>query len=213
MTDPDDPVSPVSIETQPFYTNFATVDPQKSFNPMSDFTFAHSFNGSDQIVQVLARRDLDNDGDEDDVELNYSVDGGAPVTGVETEEWNGGNRYGRPGDTYYHVVQGHVLDAPEDSDVTVWFTGAGETSDSWTFHVDRADANDVLILADTDYTGTSNFPAYSGPNPPSLDVYGSAVDNAGYTHDFYDVDQLGAPDHLGVLAHYDAVIWYTANDL
>ena len=39
-TDPDNPVSPVNIETQPFYTNFAKVDPQKSFNPMSDFTFA-----------------------------------------------------------------------------------------------------------------------------------------------------------------------------
>ena len=61
-TDPDNPVSPVNIKTQPFYTNFAKVDPQKSFNPMSDFTFAHSFNGDDQLVQVLARRDLDNDG-------------------------------------------------------------------------------------------------------------------------------------------------------
>jgi Zinc carboxypeptidase len=214
-TDPDNPVSPVNIQTQPFYTNFATVDPQKAFNPMSDFTFTHSFNGSDQPVQVLARRDLDNDGDEDDVTLNYSINGNAPVTGVATEEWNGGDRYGGPGDTYYHVVQGHVLDAPEGSDVTVWFTGAGKTSDAWTFHVDQTNANAVLILADTDYTGTSNFPAYPvGTNsPPSLDAYESAVDNAGYGHDVYDVDELGAPDHLGVLAHYDAVIWYTANDL
>ncbi len=52
--DPDNPVSPVNIRTQPFYLNTATVDPQKSFNPMSDFTFAHSFNGDDQPVQVLA---------------------------------------------------------------------------------------------------------------------------------------------------------------
>jgi hypothetical protein len=27
------------------------------------------------------------------------------------------------------------------------------------------------------------------------------------------VDALGAPDHLGVLSHYAAVVWYTANDL
>ena len=27
------------------------------------------------------------------------------------------------------------------------------------------------------------------------------------------MDELGAPDHLGVLGHYEAVIWYTANDL
>ena len=205
----------MNIKTQPFYTNFAKVDPQKSFNPMSDFTFAHSFNGDDQLVQVLARRDLDNDGDEDDVSLNYSINGGPPVTDVETEEWIGGDRYGGPGDTYYHIVGGHVLDAPQGSNVKVWFTGAGKTSDSFTFHVDQASADDVLILADTDYTGTSNFPAYPAgtTGPPSLDVYEDAVDNAGYSYDTYDVDALGAPDHLGVLSHYDAVIWYTADDL
>jgi Zinc carboxypeptidase len=214
-TDPDNPVSPVNIKTQPFYTNMATVDPQKSFNPMSDFTFAHSYNGSDQQVQVLARRDLDNDGNEDDVSLNYSIDGGPPVTGVQTEEWDGGDRYGGPGDTYYHIVRGHVLDAPQGSDVEVWFTGAGKTSDPFTFHVEKANANRVLILADTDYTGTSNFPAYPAgtTSPPSLDAYTTAVTNAGYSFDTYDVDELGAPDHLGVLGHYEAVIWYTANDL
>ena len=214
-TDPDNPVSSVNIKTQPFYTNFATVDPQKSFNPMSDFTFKHSFNGSDQVVQVLARRDLDNDGDDDEVTLNYSIDGAPAVTDVATEEWAGGDRYGGPGDTYYHAVQGHVLNAPANSDVKVWFTGAGKTSDAWTFHVDQANAEDVLILADTDYTGTSNGPAYpAGTNsPPSLNAYETAVANAGYDYDVYDVDALGAPDHLGVLSHYDAVVWYTANDL
>jgi hypothetical protein len=108
-----------------------------------------------------------------------------------------------------------VLNAPQGSNVKVWFTGAGKTSDSFTFHVDQASADDVLILADTDYTGTSNFPAYPAgtTSPPSLDVYEEAVDNAGYSYDTYDVDALGAPDHLGVLSHYDAVIWYTADDL
>ena len=221
-TDPDNPVSPVNIETQPFYTNFAKVDPQKSFNPMSDFTFAHSFNGDDQLVQVLARRDLDNDGDDDDVSLNYSINGGPPVTDVETEEWVGGDRYGGPGDTYYHVVRGHVLDAPQDSNVKVWFTGAGKTSDAWTFHVDKETANDVLILADTDYTGTSNFPAYPAgtTSPPSLSAYDDADARrtshpacTGPTTSTTWTRWAPRPDHLGVLSHYDAVIWYTANDL
>ena len=212
-TDPDNPISSVNIKTQPFYTNFSTVDPQKSFNPMSDFTFKHSFNGSDQLVQVLARRDLDNDGVDDDVTLHYTI--GNSTTETTTEEWNGGERYGGPGDTYYHVVQGHVLGAPANSDVTVWFTGGGKTSDAWTFHVDKGSAAQVLILADTDYTGTSNGPPYAaGTNsPPSLNAYTSAVANAGYTSDVFDVDALGAPDHLGVLSHYEAVVWYTANDL
>ena len=217
--DPDDPVSPVSIETQPFYLNTATVDPQKAFNPMSDFTFAHSFNGDDQAVQVLARRDLDNDGDEDPVTLRYRIDGG-PRVSVPTDEWDtsdadGPTRYGGTGTFYYHVMRGHVTDAPAGSDVEVWFTGAGKTSDSFTFHVEEGSAADVLILADTDYTGTSNFPGYTAADgtPPFLSMYENALP-AGTSHDVYDVDAMGAaPDHLGVLGHYDAVIWYTANDL
>ncbi|HEY3022941.1 MAG TPA: zinc carboxypeptidase, partial [Actinomycetota bacterium] len=212
--DPDDPVSPVNIETEPFYLDMSQVDPQKAFNPMSDFTFAHSYNGADQPVQVLAKRDLDNDGDEDPVTLNYSIDGGPTQTG-STAEWNGGDRYGGAGDVYYHIVRGHVTGAPAGSDVKVWFTGGGQTSDSFTFSVEKANAADVLILADTDYTGPSNFPAYTAADgtPPFLSSYVDALP-AGTTHDVYDVDAMGAaPDHLGVLGHYDAVIWYTANDL
>jgi Zinc carboxypeptidase/Immune inhibitor A-like, MAM domain len=214
-TDPDNPVSPVNINTQPFYLNMANVDPQKSFNPMSDFTFAHSYNGASQPVQVLARRDLDNDGDQDQVTLNYSINGGATHT-ASTNEWDGGDRYGGPGDTYYRIVRGNVTGAAAGNDVKVWFTGAGKTSDSFTFHVDKTNANDVLILADTDYSGPSNFPAYTAADgaPPFLTAYTDAVTASGRTYDVYDVDAMGAaPDHLGVLGHYDAVVWYTANDL
>jgi hypothetical protein len=214
-TDPDNPVSPVNIKTQPFYLDMGKVDPQKSFNPMSDFTFAHSYNGDEQPVQVLARRDLDNDGDQDAVTLNYSINGGATQT-ASTDEWVGGDRYGGPGDTYYRIVRGNVTGAPLNSNVKVWFTGAGKTSNSFTFHVDETNANQVLILADTDYTGPSNFPAYTAGDgtPPFLTAYTDAVAASGRTFDVYDVDAMGAaPDHLGVLGHYDAVIWYTANDL
>jgi hypothetical protein len=215
--DPDDPVSPVGIDLQPFYVSTAGLDPQKAFNPMSDFTFAHSFNGADQPVQVLAKRDLDGDGDEDPVTLRYSIDGGATQTGT-TEEWPDPNdppdRYGG-GNVYYHIMRGHVTGAPAGSDVRVLFTGAGQRSPAFTFHVDHATAADVLILADTDYTGPSNFPSYAPADgtPPFLSSYVDALP-AGTSHDVYDVDALGAaPDHLGVLGHYDAVIWYTANDL
>ena len=213
-TDPDNPVSPVNIKTQPFYLNMAKVDPQKSFNPMSDFTFATSFNGADQVVQVLAGRDLDNDGTQDAVTLHYSINGNQPVT-ASTSEWVGGDRYGGPGDTYYRIMQGHVTGAPAGADVKVWFTGAKKTSDAFTFHVAHEHANEVLILADTDYTGTSNFPAYApGTATPFLQTYEDAVAASGRTYDVYDVDAMGAaPDHLGVLSHYDAVIWYTGNDL
>ncbi len=61
---------------------------------MSDFTFAHSYDGASQPVQVFARRDLDNDGEQDPVTLNYSINGGASARRATTNEWNGGDRYG-----------------------------------------------------------------------------------------------------------------------
>ncbi len=215
-TDPDNPVSPVNIKTQPFYTNFAKVGPAEVVQPDERLH-----------VRALVQRRRPAGAGPGPARPRQRRGRGRRLAQLlhrrrpagdrmcETEEWIGGDRYGGPGDTYYHIVGGHVLDAPQGSNVKVWFTGAGKTSDSFTFHVDQASADDVLILADTDYTGTSNFPAYPAgtTGPPSLDVYEDAVDNAGYSYDTYDVDALGAPDHLGVLSHYDAVIWYTADDL
>jgi Zinc carboxypeptidase/Immune inhibitor A-like, MAM domain len=214
--DPDDPVSHTKIETEPFYLNVAEIDPQKSWNPMSDFRFAHSYNGAAQPVQILAKRDIDGDGAEDPVTLNYSVNGGATVT-APTGEWDGGDRYGGPGDLYYRIARGTVTGAQEGDTVSVWFTGGGATSDSFTFDVvGTADPGDVLIVAAEDYTGTSNVPAYpSTAGPHLLSYYTDALTANGVSFDVYDVDARGrtAPDHLGVLGHYDAVVWYTGNDL
>ena len=78
----------------------------------------------------------------------------------------------------------------------VWFTGAGETSDSFTFHVDEGDANDVLILAETDYTGHVELPGLHGRGagtPPFLSVYTDAIDRfRSGRYDVYDVDAMGA---------------------
>ncbi|HET6953669.1 MAG TPA: M14 family zinc carboxypeptidase [Acidimicrobiales bacterium] len=213
--DPDDPVTSTNIEVEPFYLNVADIDPQKSWNPMSDFRFAYSYSGADQPVQVLAKRDLDGDGAEDPVSLNYSVNGGAPLT-VDAPEWQGGDRYGDAGDVYYHVVRGSVTGAAAGDTVTVWFTGGGQTSDSFTYEVVTDAPKDILVVAAEDYTGTSNVPAYDPTaGPHYLDYYTDALTANGKTYDVYDVDARGhtAPDHLGVLGHYDAVVWYTGNDL
>jgi hypothetical protein len=213
--DPDDPVSHTNIDVEPFYLNVADIDPQKSWNPMSDFRFAHSYNGADQPVQVLAKRDLDGDGTDDPVSLNYSVNGG-PTLSADTAEWEGGDRYGDAGDLYYHIVRGSVTGASAGDTVKVWFTGAGQSSDSFTFEVVTDAPKDVLVVAAEDYTGTSNVPAYDATaGPHYLDYYTDALTANGKTLDVYDVDARGrtAPDHLGVLGHYDAVVWYTGNDL
>ncbi len=53
----------------------------------------------------------------------------------------------------------------------------------------------------------------TGPN--FLSFYTDALNANGVPFDVYDVDANGrkAPDNLGILSHYDAVIWYTGNDV
>ena len=66
-----------------------------------------------------------------------------------------------------------------------------------------------------DYTGISAFPAVPEHRRPFfLSYYTEALEANGIDYDVYDYDAEGrkAPDPLGVLSHYDAVIWYTGND-
>jgi hypothetical protein len=92
----------------------------------------------------------------------------------------------------------------------------GAESESFTYAV-RSDSNaDVLILAVEDYTGVSTAPAYpAGDGPHYLGYYTAALDANNVDYDVwdYDAEDRKAPHPLGVLSHYDAVIWYTGNDL
>jgi hypothetical protein len=67
------------------------------------------------------------------------------------------------------------------------------------------------VVANEDYTGASPPPS-AGPHYVSY--YVDAIKDNGRDADVYDVDARGrtAPDQLGVLSHYDAVIWYMGND-
>jgi hypothetical protein len=81
----------------------------------------------------------------------------------------------------------------------------------------RSDSNaDVLVLAVEDYTGEDTAPAYpAGDGPHYVSYYADALRRNGIAFDVYDYDAMDrkAPDPLGVLSHYDAVVWYTGNDL
>ncbi len=73
---------------------------------------------------------------------------------------------------------------------------------------------DVLILAVEDVTGLS--PAQDGATSAKYaDEMAAALTAAGHTSDVYDFDTQGrkAPHHLGVLSHYDAVLWETGDDI
>jgi hypothetical protein len=210
--DPDDPVSHAGIDTQGFYLDVADIDPWKTNNPSSDLDVDLSYGGgAAQPVEVLAKRSLG------DVTLNYSINGGADQTAA-TSESPDGERFGGNNDydTYYHYVRGEVGGIAVGDTVEYWFTGGGEESEHATFEVvEDADA-DVLILAAEDRTGATNLPAYpSSADPNYLSYYEDALTASGVSFDVYDVDAMGreAADHLGVLSHYDAVVWYSGNDL
>jgi murein tripeptide amidase MpaA len=209
--DPAKPVSPVGITVKPFYFDADEIDPQNGQTSLFDFKFSVSY-GDPQEVRVLASRGLG------DVTLQYQVNGAGPTHSAPTSEWDGGDRYGPGNDTYYHVVRGNVTGTAPGDSVEVWFEGGGQRSDSFTYTVASNTGNRVLILAAEDYTGASQL-ASPGPHPPRyLSTYTDALNAmspSGVAFDVYNVDARGrtAPDALGVLSHYDAVLWYTGDDL
>jgi zinc carboxypeptidase/immune inhibitor InhA-like protein len=203
---PANPDSPVGIDVEPFYLDQDDIDPQNGQQSLFDFKFSVSY-GDPQEVRVLAKRSLGA------VTLNYQVNGGAVQT-APTSEWDGGQRYGVGNGTYYHVVSGQVTGTDTGDSVKVWFTGGGETSDSFTYQVASNTDRRVLVLSAEDYTGAS--PVKTGVTAPQyLSFYTDALTAEGVAFDVYDVDGRGrvAPDNLGVLSHYDAVLWYTGDDI
>ncbi len=203
---PANPVSHLGNTTQPFYLETSSLDPEKWGNPMTDFRFSVSY-GDPQEVRVLARRSLGA------VTLKYRINGGA-VQSASTSEWNGGERSGGPGDVYYRIMRGNVTGTSPGDVVEVWFEGGGQSSDSFTYSAEVESSNRVLVLAAEDYSGIS--PVYKDTSEPTyLSYYLDALTANGIGADVYDVDANGrtAPSLLGVLGHYDAVVWYTGDDI
>ncbi len=202
--DPDDPDSSLGIETKPFYLE--SDDPYKGGIPGANFSFDYSY-GDPQPVHVLAKRSLGN------VTLKYRINNGRTQS-ASTKEWRGGEKY-KPAAVYYHELRGVVKGGDPGDRVKVWFEGdegrREYRSDSFTYEVVSDSNRKVLVVAAEDYTGASPVQT---PGPHYLDYYLDALRANGVKADVYDVDARGrtAPDHLGVLSHYDAVIWYTGDD-
>jgi hypothetical protein len=203
---PAQPVSHLGNTVKPFYLELSSIEPELSGNPQGDFRFDVSY-GDPQTVQVLAARSLG------DVTLKYQINGG-PVQSAPTAEWDGGERFGGPGDVYYHIVRGQVTGTQPGDSVKVWFEGGGQVSDSFTYTAQVESNAQVLVLSAEDYSGIS--PAYKKNSAPNyLSYYLDALAANGITADVYDVDAHArkAPSALGVLSHYRAVVWYTGDDI
>ena len=200
--DPDDPVSVVGLDTEPFYVDSA--DPYKRGIPGSQLSFAYSY-GDPQPVAVNAKRSLGA------VTVKYRINGGA-VKSAPTSEWAGGETY-TPASVYYHQMRGQVTGTSPGDSVQVWFEGGGEVSTSFTYKAVSESGDRVLVVAAEDYTGASPVQKLNGPHYASY--YSAALTANGIASDLYDIDASGrtAPDALGVLSHYDAVVMETGDDV
>jgi hypothetical protein len=202
-----DPGNPAGATMKPFYLETASLDPEKSGNPLSNLKFTVSY-GDPQPVQVIAKRSLGA------VALKFRINGGAVRTAA-TSEASGGERYGSGGDVYYRLMRGTVTGTNAGDKVEVWFEDADDAaakSESFTYTAVAESGRRVLVVAAEDYTGIS--PVYKR-GPLYLSYYVDALAANGVAADVYDVDANGrrAPSPLGVLGHYDAVIWYTGDDV
>jgi hypothetical protein len=199
------PDSAVGATTKPFYLSQTEVDSENGALSMFDFRFDKSY-GDPQDVRVLALRSLG------PVTVKYQINGGA-VQSAATSEWTQGEKYGVGNANYYRVMRGQVTGTSPGDSVKVWFEGGSATSDSFTYQAVSNTHHRVVVLAAEDYTGAS--PAQGVTAPKYLSYYTDALAANGISYDVYDVDANSrtAPDPLGVLGHYDAVIWYTGDDI
>ncbi|MGY1679914.1 M14 family zinc carboxypeptidase [Geodermatophilus sp. SYSU D01176] len=165
--------------------------------------------GTPQPVAVTARRDLRN------LELRFRVDGG-PEQRATVREWAGGERYGDEGDVYYAEFRGEVRGASVGQDVEVWFTGVRPgrgpvTSERFTYTVGH-DGGSVLVLANEDYEGFNPGPPGATTAPRYAQQYVDALTDAGIGSAVWDVSAQGVPHDLGVLGHFDSVVWYLGDN-
>jgi hypothetical protein len=186
--DPDDPVSVVGRATPEFVVD----------------AFEVSY-GDPQTVAVIARRDQQHR------RLNYRI-GGGRIHRVPVTEWRGGERYGGERDVYYAEFRGKVRGARPGDRVEVWFTAAGAESAHFTYRQASTAGAEALIVANEDYAGVNpTYPAGT-TGPKYADEYAAALAASGVTHATWDVDAQGVPHPLGVLSHFDAVVWESGDD-
>ncbi|GLI27267.1 zinc carboxypeptidase [Agromyces rhizosphaerae] len=197
--DPANPVSSLGLEAADFEVQ----------------EFEESW-GDSQEVAVWAKREFKQ------LRMHSSVNGG-PVATKAAGEWAGGEVYGDEGNLWYGEYRATVTGLSAGDSVEVWFSaldtpsGGGAAnaskveSDHFTFDVSaEATGADVLIVSDNS-PGTG---LGGGAPLQYLDYYTDALDANGVSYDVYDVGVTGpAPSAMGILNHYDAVIWYEGDKL
>ncbi len=191
--DPDDPVSHLGNEAPDFVP--------------TTFDTSH---GDPQLVEVNAKKALRN------VRVQWQVVGTNRRGQERLRVFRGGLRTGEPGVYYQRMRTRLRTGARPGQRVRIQFFARGTRSEGFTYTLAEDSGARVLIMAAEDYTGRSGLVSNTPfPGPDYLDEYEAALQGAGIGYDVWDVDAQGrrAPHWLGVLSHYDAVVWYTGDDL
>ncbi|GAA4046718.1 M14 family metallopeptidase [Streptomyces shaanxiensis] len=163
------------------------------FTPAA-FTTSYS-RGADQEVSVVVRKSVR------DKELKYRVNGGR-TEDMALRPWKGGETYGGDDNLYFDEYRAKVADGDPGDKVEVWFTGETRSgkavsSEHFTYTVAQRPRADVLVVAEEGGTATH------------AQKYVDALKANGRKAIVWDVATQGAPDALGVLSHFDAVVHYT----
>ena len=191
--DPDDPESSLGIETKPFYLE--SDDPYKEGLPGANFAFEYSY-GDPQPVAGARQASLGA------VMVKYRINGGRGAERADVRV--GGRRAVHAGDVYYHEMRGAVTGtSPGDSRRGLV---RGRRRAQRLVHLPgrlrdrqprpgRGGRGLLGRLAARRRRARTTCSTTSTPSRTTAPA------------DVYDVDARGriAPDHLGVLGHYDAV--------
>ena len=148
------------------------------------------------------------------LKMRYRINGGKVRT-TGTSEWGGGERYGRDRGVYFHRLRGVVTGTAPGDEVEVWFEQARGNRHSSHFNY-KARQGVARRRPDHVRRGLHRRVAGAGPERPALPVVlhrrarrRSASTTTSMTSTRRD---RTSPDALGVLSHYDMVIWYTGDD-
>ena len=224
---PDRPRNATDDETQYQVKGSPDIEPNR---------FDVSF-GAEQTLEATARRIL---GPVDFVVQAQTGPGGNSRTlTLRAQPWRGGERFGDLRGKYYQRVRAAVpasftqpgtTQTPRPlvaGDIVNVRVIAGSQQQRFSYRVQSTrpagDAKRVLVVAAEDYTGLSPNKLPYDDAPRYLDAHVAALEANGYAVETFDVDAppLG-PDgepgaklvnDLGVLSHFDAVVFYTGDDL
>jgi hypothetical protein len=155
--------------------------------------------GSDQMIEVLARKGLD---------LGLCINGSCESGRFEEKL---GTVYNDKSGTYYSRYLAFISGQSTGETTFYSITGGSSMLGPYSYSVVSTTGNPILVMAAEDYSG--DYPIYVDQSQPNyLQYYSNALDSNGYAYDVWDVDAEGIPSLPEILSHYDVTIWYTGDD-